>query len=115
MTNYLRPRVTLGWQLYKEYICNHLVKEGLFEDIMTNFLQAKNYIKDTTGWDPNFKAHNREWGKKNRSKKAQLRTIVEFAFWPAFAGSVCLLVTLMLSVKLLCFLCCASKRKIKAE
>ena len=114
-TNYLRPRVTLGWPLYKEYICNHLVQEGYFEDTMKHFLRAKNYLKDMTGWEPNFKAHNREWGKKNRSKKAQLRTIIEFAFWPTIVGSVCLLVSAMLAINLVCYLCCSSKRKIKNE
>ena len=72
----------------------------MFEDLFRSFISVKNTVKDWTGYEYDLKSVNREWGKKNRSKKAQVRTILEVCFWPVVAlitlGS--LLIAIFLSI-----------------
>ena len=103
--NYLRPRVRKGLPLLFEYVSEY-VAQNYFEDVMPQFLHAKRLIETVTGFKLDMKEYNKEWGKKSRSKKSQIRTLLWVLFWPAVIcltlGTV-LLTTLMLCCYWRCF------------
>jgi len=78
-SNFLRPRVTEGVQLYAEYISRYL-SENYFEQIFSTFLKLKNTTRDHLNLDFDLKTLNKDWGKKNMGKKGQMRTLLNFSF-----------------------------------
>lgn len=65
-------------------------------------MHAKRLTETVTGFKFDMKTKNKEWGKKSRSKKSQIRTLIEVLVWPciAFMG----IGTILLTALMLC--CC---------
>ena len=75
-SNFLRARVQEGFGLYKEYFAKYLAN-NYFDEILPQVLQARKVVRELTGYDFDFKAINKEFGKKKAAKKSQMRTIIE--------------------------------------
>lgn len=108
--NYLRTRVRKGLPLLFEYVSEY-VAQNYFEDVMPQFLHAKRLTETVTGFKLDMKEYNKEWGKKSRSKKSQIRTLLWVLFWPAVIGLM--LGTVLLTTLMLCcyWRCCPAKKQ----
>jgi len=98
LRNYLRKRV-IGLHLYKEYAAKYLA-ENYFEELMPQFLHAKRLLQSVLGFEYDMKNLNMEWGKRNRSKKAQMRTLLEVSVMPLW-GFI-LIVSVVINLILYC-------------
>lgn len=76
--------------------------------MFTYFLRLKSLVKDWTGLEYDFKELNKEWGKKNRSKKSQIRTIIEVSLIPLAILSATLILALILLYVIVSYVCCRS-------
>ena len=114
-SNFLRPRVQDGLSLYKEYFAKYLAN-NYFDEILPQVLQARKILREVTGYDFDFKAINKEFGKKKAAKKSQMRTIIEVFTIPVIV--LVFLVSFIIALSILgCLWCCRRKpdRKAKKE
>jgi hypothetical protein len=109
----LRARVQEGLSLYKEYIAKYLAN-NYFDEILPQVLQARKILREITGYDFDFKAINKEFGKKKTAKKSQMRTIIEVFTVPVIV-LVMLLSFVIASLILGCLWCCRRKPDKKAK
>ena len=99
--------------LYKEYFAKYLAN-NYFDDILPQVLQARKIVRELTGYDFDFKAINKEFGKKKAAKKSQMRTVIEVFTLPIIL-LVFLLSFLIASAILGCLWCCRRKPDKKAK
>lgn len=57
------------FELYTEYISRYLA-DNYFEEIFSNFVWAKNSVKEHLDIDIDFKKENMDWGKKKIGRKS---------------------------------------------
>lgn len=82
LKNYVRPRVQSTPAMLLNYFARWLADEGYLPLCFRAFTKVKNMF----GF-PNISKFNKEWGKKHRSHKSQMRTIIELSLIPISIAS----------------------------
>lgn len=77
---------------------------------MPQFLHAKRLTETVTGYHLDIKQWNKEWGKKQRSHKSQIRTLLWVLVYPCL-GFMCLGTCILTSL----MLCCCRLRKTQGD